>query len=163
MKKAVYAGTFDPPTNGHLWIIEQASLLFDEVVVAIGVNPDKRTLFSLEERLSMLDEVAKAFPNVSIASFENEYLIHYAIREGAAFIVRGIRNSDDYAYEHTMRNVNYDINPNVLTVFLTPPRHLTDVSSSLVRGLVGPNGWEDLVSHYVPDVVIQHFKKRFQK
>lgn len=157
MRRAIYAGTFDPVTNGHLWMIEQANRLFDEVVVAIGENPDKKTLSSLEERLEILREATLDLTNVRITSFENQYLIDFAIQEGAEFIVRGIRNSHDYAYEQAIRNVNEDINPNITTVFLTPPRHLAEVSSSLVKGLIGPTGWEKLVSTYIPETVLQRF------
>lgn len=155
-RKAVYAGTFDPPTVGHLWMIEQASRLFDELVVAVGVNPDKRPMFTVEERMDMLCEVTFPLPNIQVTSFVNQYLIHYAASVGSQFIVRGIRNGNDYEYEKAMRNINGDLCQDVTTIFLMPPREIAEVSSSVVKGLIGPEGWEKVVAQYLPYAV---FKK----
>src|SRR5215471_10696435 len=94
----VYAGSFDPLTIGHLWMIEQGVALFDQLVVAIGINPDKRYTFPLEDRLSMLRESLRAYRNLSVASFSNAYLIDYAQEIGASHILRGIRSESDYEY-----------------------------------------------------------------
>src|SRR5262249_23719795 len=99
MRRAVYAGSFDPITLGHVWMIEQGRALFDHLTVAIGINPDKRYRFSLEERLAMLREVTAGFENVAVASYENMFLVRYAEQIGAGFILRGVRNEQDYAYE----------------------------------------------------------------
>src|SRR5579862_6845505 len=120
MRRAVYAGSFDPITNGHLWMIEQGSRLFDELIVAVGVNPDKRGTFSLEDRLAALREVTARWSNVRVASFENLFLVHYARQMEAAFVLRGIRNEQDYAYERGMRYVNEEFDGGVQTVFLVP-------------------------------------------
>ncbi|MBI3724959.1 pantetheine-phosphate adenylyltransferase [bacterium] len=160
-RKAVYAGSFDPPTEGHMYMIREGSFLFDELVVAIGVNPDKRSLFTLEERLQLLRAVTRDFQNVSVSSFEARYLIDYAAREGARYILRGIRNASDFHYEQTMRNVNADRNSNVTTVFLVPPRELAEVSSSFVKGLVGPRGWKDFLKNMVPAPVHEALLKKF--
>ena len=160
MRRAVYAGSFDPITLGHLWMIEQGRALFDELVVAIGINPDKRYLFSLEDRLAMLREVTAGFANVKIASYENLFLVHYAEHVGAGFILRGIRNEQDYSYERGMRYVNAELDARVRTVFLIPPRELVEVSSSFVKGLVGPAGWEEVLKKYVPPAVYRRFIER---
>jgi pantetheine-phosphate adenylyltransferase len=160
-RKAVYAGSFDPPTNGHVFMIREGSQLFDELVVAIGVNPDKRSLFSLDERLALLRSITSDLPNVSVASFEARYLIDYAARAGARYILRGIRNAADFHYEQTMRNVNSDLNPAITTVFLIPPRALAEVSSSFVKGLVGPRGWRNVVRGMVPPSVFEGMAARF--
>ena len=152
---AVYAGTFDPPTLGHQWMIGQAAELFDAVVVAIGVNPEKKTTFSLESRIAMLTGMTEAHSNVQVTSFENQYLMQYAVEVGARFVVRGIRNGGDYEYEKTLRNVNDDLNNTVTTVFLMPPRAIAEVSSSIIKGLVGPAGWERVVARYVPQAVLR--------
>lgn len=160
MRRAVYAGSFDPITNGHLWMVERGAALFDELVVAIGVNPDKRYLFTLDERLEMLRAVTAGFANVTVASFENLFLVHYARRVGADFILRGVRNEQDYGYERGMRYVNAEFDAGVQTVFLIPPRELVEVSSSFVKGLVGPDGWQEAIGRYVPEPVRQKFLDR---
>jgi len=149
----VYAGSFDPLTVGHLWMIEQGVQLFERLMVAVGVNPDKKYTFDLEERLLMLRESTKKFRNVSVSSFSNRYLIHYAQEIGATHILRGIRTESDYEFERTMRNINGDLDPEICTVFLMPPRGIAEVSSSMVRGLIGPDGWQRIVRKYVPGPV----------
>lgn len=160
MARAVYAGSFDPITNGHRWMIETGATLFDELIVAIGVNPDKGPSFTLDERLDLLARSIDHVPNVRVDSFENQYLAHYAAHQEAAFILRGIRTPNDFSYEHMIRNINEDIRPGIETVILTPPRELAEISSSLVRGLVGPDGWEDIVAQYVPRPVFKAFLER---
>jgi pantetheine-phosphate adenylyltransferase len=155
----VYAGSFDPLTIGHVWMIEQGVLLFDRLVVAIGINPEKRYAFTLEERLEMLRESLRQHRNLSITSFSNSYLIDYAQQVGATHILRGIRSASDYEYERTMRNINGDLDPGICTVFLMPPRDIAEVSSSMVKGLVGPSGWKRVVRKYVPEPVYRRLRK----
>ncbi|HWE98064.1 MAG TPA: pantetheine-phosphate adenylyltransferase [Tepidisphaeraceae bacterium] len=161
MRRGVYAGSFDPITFGHLWMVEQGSLLFDELVVAIGVNPDKRHLFSLQERLDVLRSVTSKFPNVRVGTFKNLFLVRYARQVQANFILRGVRNEQDYGYERGMRYVNAEFDEQIQTVLLIPPRHLVEVSSSFVKGLVGPEGWPDILPKYVPGPVCQLFHEKF--
>ena len=163
MQRTVYAGSFDPITNGHVWMIEQGRRLFDELVVAIGVNPDKRYLFPLAEREAMLREVTSQSPNVRVTTFENLFLVHYAKQIEAGYILRGIRNEADYQYERGMRYVNGEFDDSIRTVFLIPPRDLVEVRSSFVKGLVGPTGWEPMVQKYVPPAVYRAFVARFSK
>ncbi|MBV1775003.1 pantetheine-phosphate adenylyltransferase [Burkholderiaceae bacterium DAT-1] len=157
MKRVVYAGSFDPLTNGHLWMIEQGYRLFDEIIVAIGVNPDKRCTFSVEERIEMLKECTQHLPNLKLASFEHQFLVHYAQSVGANYILRGIRTASDYEYERTMRYINADLVTSIDTVFLMPPREFAEVSSTMVKGLVGPQGWEAVLRNYVPAPVHRRF------
>lgn len=154
-RTAVYAGSFDPPTNGHMYMIREGARLFDELVVAVGVNPDKRTTFGLEARLALLREITGELSNVRVDSFENQFLIRYAAELGARYILRGVRNSADFDYEKTMRHVNEDLEPRVTSVFLIPPRHLAETSSSFVKGLVGPRGWREVVQGFVPPPVFR--------
>lgn len=161
MKRGVYAGSFDPITNGHVWMIEQGSQLFDELIVAIGSNPDKKSTFSLEDRLRLIGESMQSFSNVRTDTYENQFLVAYAQSIGAQYILRGIRNSGDFTYEQGMRNINADLGPEVVSVFFMPPREIAEVSSSLVRGLVGPEGWEDVLKRYVPKPVYEEFVRRF--
>jgi pantetheine-phosphate adenylyltransferase len=158
-KLGVYAGSFDPLTVGHLWMIEQGARLFHRLTVAVGVNPDKSCTFPLDERLLMLRESTKRFHNVSVASFSNRYLIHYAQLIRATHILRGIRTESDYEFERTMRNINSDLDSRICTVFLMPPRGIAEVSSSMVRGLIGPVGWRKIVRKYVPEPVYRQLVK----
>ena len=155
-RKAVYAGSFDPVTNGHLWMIKEASGLFDELVVALGTHPDKYYSFSVDDRLMLLQQVTQGIGNVIVGHFENKFLVDYAQSIRAGYIVRGIRSGGDYEYERTMRHINSDMYPNISTVLLLPPRDIAEVSSTMVKGLVGPYGWEGVVGHYVPTAVYQY-------
>ena len=150
MRRAVYAGSFDPLTNGHMWMITEGIKLFDKLTVAIGVNPDKTYTFPLDERLELLRECTKHLENVTVDTFENDYLAKYATKQDANFILRGIRSETDYAYERGMRHINGDMRPGITTVFLIPPREFTEISSSFIKGLIGPEGWQELVQGYVP-------------
>jgi pantetheine-phosphate adenylyltransferase len=154
-KVAVYAGTFDPVTRGHLWMIQQGIGLFDRLIVAVGLNPEKRPYFSIEDRIRLLEECTSELEGVLITQYRNKYLVKYAEEIGARYIMRGIRNAEDYEYEKTWRNVNGDLNPTITTVFLMPPREIAEVSSSTVKGLIGPAGWEKIVSKYVPPSVLE--------
>ena len=159
----IYAGSFDPPTSGHIWMIERGAALFDQLIVALGINPDKRCLFSAEERLEMLRESTTHLSNVSIRSFSNQFLIKFAQSVGARFILRGIRNESDYEQERTMRNVNGDLDLQITSVFLMPPRAIAEVSSSMVKGLVGPAGWEDVVKTYVTPAVLRKLQEKHDR
>lgn len=160
-RKAVYAGSFDPPTNGHMYMIREGARLFDELVVAVGHNPDKKTTFSLEQRLRLLREVTSGLENVRIDEFESQYLVRYAARIGAGYMLRGLRNSDDFQYENVFRQVNADLEPEVTTVFLITPRLLAETSSSFVKGLVGPQGWREVVKGFVPAPVLEELLRQF--
>lgn len=150
MPTAVYAGSFDPPTNGHLWMIERGLELFDRLIVAIGNNPAKSYTFSIDDRLRLLRASIPSCERLLIEHFDNRYLVHYAREQGAEFILRGIRSADDYEYERVMRHINADLAPAITTTFLMPPRDIAEVSSSMIKGLIGPSGWQDTVRRYVP-------------
>ena len=155
IRRAVYAGSFDPPTNGHLWMIAQAAQLFDELIVAIGINPDKKNSYSVAEREMLLKQIVEPYANVRVVSFEYNFLVNFAHEIGAAFIVRGIRSSSDYESERAIRYINADLQPSIQTVFLMPPREIAEISSTMVKGLIGPKGWRDIVQRYVPQPVYQ--------
>lgn len=155
MRTAVYAGSFDPLTNGHLWMIERGLELFDRLIVAIGSNPSKSYTFSVPERLELLRRSIPSCERLTIAHFDNRYLVDYAKRMGADYILRGIRSQADYEYERVMRHINGDMARQITTVFLMPPRDIAELSSSMVKGLIGPEGWEDTVRRYVPAPVFE--------
>lgn len=112
-------------------------------------------MFSVNERLQMARQSINLLEldNVDVRSFSNQFLVIYAQSVSARFILRGIRSESDYEYERVMKNVNTDINPNITSVFLIPPRGIADVSSSMVKGLIGLDGWQNVVKDYVPEPV----------
>jgi pantetheine-phosphate adenylyltransferase len=154
---AVYAGSFDPVTFGHLDLIERADKLFDEVVVAIGVHPSKHPLFTFDERLALLQEVVKPFQNARIDRFDG-LLINYCKRVGARVIVRGLRAATDFEYELQIAHANADMDPSVDTVFLPTRANYGFVSASLVREIASHGG---NVSHYAPEPVCKALRQRF--
>lgn len=155
MKRALYAGSFDPTTNGHMWVVEEGARLFDELIVVVGQNPHKRGAWSIEERVAILTECCAHLRNVEVRRFDGRYLVRVAAEIGARYLLRGLRNAADFAYEQTIHNVNRDLAPTVETVFLVTPRELAEVSSSTVRGMVGFQGWQDIVARYVPAPVLR--------
>jgi pantetheine-phosphate adenylyltransferase len=163
MKKVVYAGSFDGMTNGHLWMVKQGSKLFDELIVAVGTNPDKKQkyTFSLDERFDMTKRVVRNFPNVKADHFENQYLVRYAKSVGAQYLLRGIRCEEDYEDERDTRYGNRSMDPSIETVFLIPPKSLTEIKSSFVKGMVGYEGWENQVKKRVPRPVYKKFLESF--
>lgn len=160
MRTAVYAGSFDPPTNGHLWMIERGLEMFDTLIVAIGNNPAKIYSFSVEERLQLLKESTDTSARLTISHFDNRYLVDYAKKMGAKYILRGIRSPNDYEYERVMRHINADMAPEITTVFLMPPRDIAELSSSMIKSLTGPSGWEETVRRYVPASVFNALAAR---
>ena len=153
--KAVYAGSFDPITNGHLWVVDQASKIFDNLSIALGVNPNKKPTFTLHERKEQIkDSLLHMGLFANVDYFENKFLINYAREIGATHIIRGIRNIQDFEFERLMLNVNSDIQATkeiqVQTVYFIPPRALAETSSSAVKALVGPDGWRPIVQTMVP-------------
>ncbi|MBT4376634.1 pantetheine-phosphate adenylyltransferase [archaeon] len=161
--KGIYAGSFDPPTNGHEWMINEGARLFDEFIVSIGINPEKKYVFSLDERIEMLNDLTKSFSNVKISDFEDKYLVNYAKEMKADYILRGIRNENDYSFERGMRYINEDLDSDIQSVFLIPSRNLVEVSSSLVKGLIGPEGWEEGIKNYVSPFVYEKLLEKYKK
>lgn len=160
MKKiAVYPGTFDPVTNGHLDLVERGRRHFDRLVIALLRNQDKEPLFSVDERLSLLREAVASWDNVEVDSFDG-LLVEYARRVGATVIVRGIRVVTDLEYEMQMAMMNRRLQPQIETVFLVPSEAYSYVSSRLVRE-VGRLGGS--LEGLVPASVLQALKRRFPR
>ncbi|NTU91028.1 MAG: pantetheine-phosphate adenylyltransferase [Chlorobiaceae bacterium] len=131
--KAIYPGTFDPFTNGHLDVLERALNIFDQVDVIMAENSQKHTLFSVDERLAMIREVVSIFPNVNVDVLHEGLLADYARTAGAKAIVRGVRQVKDFEYEFQMSLLNRHLYPEVTTVFLMPNVKYTYVASSIIR------------------------------
>lgn len=155
---AICAGSFDPPTLGHIWVIEQGALLFDRLIVAVGTNADKQYKFNFNDRVEMLCSATAHLTNVDIDIFPDTFLTDFAKSKGAQYILRGIRNEADYLYEREMRYTNSDFAPAISTIFLIPPRELAQVSSSFVKKLIGPKNWREKVIRYVPKPVFDKIK-----
>lgn len=154
---AVYAGSFDPVTNGHRDLIERASALFDRVIVAIGIHATRKPLFTADERLGLLREVSADLPNVTVESFDG-LLIEFCRQNGARIIVRGLRAATDFEYELQIAHANADLQPNIDTIFLPTRTNYGFVSASLVREIASHHGD---VSRYAPPVVCAALAKKF--
>lgn len=155
--RAVYPGTFDPVTNGHLDLILRCAALFDEVVVAILRNAEKTPFFSIEERVEMLETVVQSHANVSVATFGG-LLVDYAEKIRASVIVRGIRAISDYEYELQMALMNRRLKPKMETVFLMPAEAYSYLSSGLVKQISALGG---SVHGLVPPIVERRLKRKY--
>jgi pantetheine-phosphate adenylyltransferase len=158
MKKviAIYPGSFDPPTNGHLDLIERGSNIFDELVVAILRNADKTPLFSVGERRRMLEDLTSDFKNVRVDVFDG-LTVEYAARVKASAVLRGIRALSDYEYELQMAMMNRKLRPDLETVFMMPAEQYSYLSSRLVREVARLGG---AISGLVPEMVEQRLKEK---
>ena len=135
-------------------MIRRGAELFDELVVVLASNPDKKSLLGMQERRELLEKVAEAVPGkVRIAVVEHGFLVDFARKVGARYLLRGIRDTRDYEYEKQMARMNARMDGEIQTVFLTPPSELEEISSSLVRGFAGMQGWERWVKACVPPCV----------
>ncbi len=154
MTLAVYAGSFDPVTNGHLWIINESAKLFDKVIVTVGTNPLKagRYKYSLEQRMKLLEESIGSIETVIVDSMDSAFLIHYADSIGATHIVRGIRSSTDLDEELALERGSKELAPHSTIEWyrMHSPASLETVSSSFVKGLIGYDNWEAEVKKFVP-------------
>jgi pantetheine-phosphate adenylyltransferase len=163
MRRAIYPGSFDPVTNGHLDIIERGCKLFDEIIVSILVNPDKQPFFTLEERHQMLDQVLPSISQgrctVRVDSFQG-LLVNYAVAQQADVIVRGIRAISDYEYEFQMALMNRRLEPGIETVFMMPAETYSYVSSRLVKEVFQLGG---AVEGLVPPVVEKRMKEKMRQ
>jgi pantetheine-phosphate adenylyltransferase len=154
---AIYAGSFDPPTNGHLDLVDRASKLFPRVVVALGQHPSRSPLFTVEERVRLLEKVCSPHPNVEVALFDG-LLVDYARKIGARIIVRGLRAATDFEYELQIAHANADLAPEVDTVFLPTRTNYGFISASLVREIASHGGD---VSRYAPTAVCEALTEKY--
>lgn len=153
---AIYPGSFDPITNGHYDLIQRSARIFDHLIVALLTNAEKQPLFSVEERVEMLQEVTRDMKNVSVGTFSG-LLVDFAVRKKARAIVRGIRAFSDYEYEIQMALMNRKLQPKLETLFLMPAESYAYVSSRLVKEISGRGG---SVKGLVPPLVERRLKKK---
>jgi pantetheine-phosphate adenylyltransferase len=154
---AIYPGTFDPITNGHLDIIARASKLYHKVIVAVAVNRGKTPLFSLNERVELIGRVISEFSNVAVIGFDN-LLVECAKQQGATVILRGLRAVSDFEYEFQLAGMNRRLAPELETMFLTPAEQYEFISSTMIREIAQLKGD---VSCFVPDAVHQRLIENF--
>ncbi len=159
MRAAIYPGTFDPITNGHLDIIQRAATIFDRVTVAITTNPSKKPLFEVSERMQMIRQLTASYPSVEVDSFTG-LLVDYVKSKGATAIVRGLRAVSDFEYEFQMALVNRKIAETVETVFLMPNEKYTYLNSTIVKEVAAFGGD---VSRFVPPEVLVLLNKKLSR
>ena len=159
MKNAIYPGSFDPVTVGHLNIIRRAAQIFDHLTVCVMVNAGKNPMFSLEERVELIRRVTKDLPNVEV-DYSSELLAEYARKKGSCVIVKGLRAGSDFENEFQMAMINHKINPDLDTMFLTAEHQYTYLSSSIVKELGRYN--VDL-KDFLPEEIIPDFLDRIKK
>jgi pantetheine-phosphate adenylyltransferase len=157
--KALYPGTFDPPTNGHVDLIQRGAKLFDHLVVAVLNNPGKNPFFTVEERVEMLRESISGLSNVSVATFDG-LMVDFARQQGASAVLRGIRAISDYEYEFQMALMNRRLAPEIETVFLQPAGRYSFVSSRMLKEVFSFGGE---VTGLVPPNVLKRLRSRFNK
>lgn len=159
MKTAIYPGSFDPITSGHLNIIQRAANIFDKLIVCVMVNAGKNPMFTLDERVDLIRRVTHSLPNVEVDS-SSELLADYAKRRGSCVIVKGLRAGSDFENEFQMALINHKINPELDTMFLTAESQYMYLSSSTVKELGSYN--VDL-SDFLPNEIIPDFQERIEK
>jgi len=159
VRTALYPGSFDPPTNGHVDVVERASRLFDRVVVAVAANPDKRPLFSQAQRRKLVDQAVGHLPNVDVAAFSG-LLVDFAAKRGACAIIRGLRAVSDFEFEFQMALMNRKLDETVETIFMMPRETTTFLSSRLVKE-IGALGGE--VDAFVPTAVEAALRRKLRR
>ena len=153
MSIAVFPGSFDPPTNGHLNIIQRASTMFDSIDVVIAVNSEKKYLFSQEERFSMLKELVKPYKNVTVHIWEG-LIVNYAKKTGAKILLRGIRNTIDFSYEFELSLMNHNLNNEIETLFIPTDQKYLLLKSSSIKELARFGGnISEMVSPFVEEAL----------
>lgn len=155
MKTCVFAGTFDPFTNGHAYVVEKCLEMFDNVIIAVGVNVDKTPLFNEEQRVNAIKKIYSDESRVEVLTYDG-MLADFMKQKGVKMTVRGIRNQDDYKYETTMAHYNQDMYPEIITVYIPTPVELTYVSSSAIRNILELNGE---IKEYVPHAIADYLKE----
>ncbi|PML53264.1 pantetheine-phosphate adenylyltransferase [Vibrio lentus] len=158
-KKVIYPGTFDPITNGHLDLIERATQMFDEIIIAVAASPSKNTLFTLKERVDLVTDVTANMPNITVKGFSG-LMVDFAKQEQANILIRGLRTTVDFEYEFGLTNMYRRLLPGLESVFLTPSEEYAFLSSTIVRE-VAIHGGD--ISQFVPQKVAAEIKLKTAK
>ncbi len=159
MNKAVFPGSFDPITKGHLDIIERSAKIFDKVIVAVLVNVDKKGLFTMDERVTLIKKATAHIKNVEVKNFKG-LLVDFFKDEGCTTVIKGLRNGTDYDYEAQMAIINKTLDENVETVFLVAKSEYCSVSSSVVKQIGMLNGD---IKKFIPSCIIEDFNEKINK
>jgi len=157
VRRAIYPGSFDPVTNGHLDVIQRAATLFDELVVAVACNAEKKALFTTQERMQLLGDAVAPLQNVRVASFGG-LLVNFARSEKASAVVRGLRAISDFEFEFQMALMNRKLEPNIETLFLMPREEYTSISSRVVKEIAQLGG---NIDQFVPDKAASALHQKF--
>ncbi len=157
-KIAIYPGSFDPPTSGHLDLIDRAFTIFDEIIVVVIDNPSKKTLFSVKERVEMLEKIYSAIEGIKIESYDG-LLVDFARIKNATAILRGLRAVSDFEYEFQMALMNRKLNPDINSVYLMPLEEFSYLSSSLIKEVYSLGGD---VSGFIPPVVEKYLSRKLK-
>ena len=159
MKTCVFAGTFDPISKGHEYVVNKCLEIFDKVIVAVGVNVNKKPLFTLEQRLDIIKAMYKDNERVSVMSFDG-MLVDFMKKNDIAFTVRGIRNEEDYKYEDKMAQYNLDLSKEITTIFIPTPASLSYVSSSGIRNIIELKGD---YTEFIPESALSTVKNLLER
>ena len=155
---AVYPGSFDPITNGHLDILKRSKYLFDKIIIAVNDNPSKEFLFTVKERVKLIRKVLKDCPGIEVEGFQG-LLVHYAEKKGAGFIIRGLRALSDFEYEFQMDLMNRKLNSKIETVYLMTNQRYSYLSSSIIKEIVKlGGGTQDLIPDLVREKLLEKLK-----
>lgn len=158
-RKAVYAGTFDPVTYGHVDLVERASHLFDEIIIGVAINHNKQPLFTLEERVDLCKQVFHSLDNVHVIGFDS-LLLDFAKQNQAQIILRGLRTVTDFDYEFQLASMNRYMDPNIESIFLMPAEKYMYISSTLVREIAALGG---NVNGFVPEIIERALYKKYNR
>jgi pantetheine-phosphate adenylyltransferase len=166
MVEVIYAGSFDPPTNGHVWVVKEGLTIFSRLVWAVAENPRKKEKcdFSAKERTCMLEKIAEDFPKgtIEVDYMGKKLLVDFAQEKKIRCIIRGMRNLGDFDYELDLRDQNHKLNSRIKPWYVIPPPELRGLHSQMVKDYIGFDRWEEIVKGFVPEPVYKKILEKYQ-